>query len=114
MTELNSDYLSISRAAYMIEISPTTIKRWYKWWESDGFSHPSDLYLPPYYHKDKRRTKHFKREDIMALKEFRNKLQTTHMGVMADFNAAYQWGKRGEQILENRNTTSEEVKKKMR
>ena len=50
----------------------------------------------------------------MFLKEFRNKLQTTHKGVMADFNAAYQWGKRGEKILENRETNSTEVKKKMR
>lgn len=114
MGELNAGYLTIGRAAYVVGVSTQTITRWYKWWESDGFEHPSDLYLPPYYHKDKRRTKHFKKEDIMFLKEFRNKLQTTHKGVMADFNAAYQWGKRGEKILENRETTSTEIKKKMR
>ena len=114
MKKLNAEYLSIGKAANAIGVSATTITRWYKWWESDGFEHPEDLYLPPYYYKDKRKIKHFKKEDIIFLKEFHNKLQTTHKGVMADFNAAYQWGRRGERILRNRNTTVDEVKKKMR
>jgi len=114
MKKLNAEYLTIGKAANAVGVSATTITRWYKWWESDGFEHPEDLYLPPYYYKDKRKIKHFKKEDIVFLKEFHNKLQTTHKGVMADFNAAYQWGKRGERILRNRNTTADEVKKKMR
>ena len=114
MKKLNAEYLTIGKAANAVGVSATTITRWYKWWESDGFEHPADLYLPPYYYKDKRKIKHFKKEDIIFLKEFHNKLQTTHKGVMADFNAAYQWGKRGERILRNRNTTADEVKKKMR
>ena len=114
MSVLNSDYLSITKAAAAIGVSNMTITRWYKWWESDGFDHPKDLFLPPYYFKDKRKTKHFKKEDIGYLREFRNKLQTTHRGAMAEFNAAYQWGKRGHKILVDKGTTADEIKKKMR
>ena len=113
--KLDSDgLLSINRVAMMLNISDHTIRRWYKWWESDEFVKPSDLYLPPYYHIDRRMTKYFKVEDIGHLKTFMNKIQTTHKGYMSDFNAVYQWGKRGNEILKNRNLDSKEIKAKMR
>lgn len=114
MREINSDYVSIGHAAYLIDVSTITISRWYKWWENPEFEHPEGLYLPPYYYKDKRLTKHFKKTDIPALEEFGKQLRTVHKGAMAEFNAAYQWGKRGDKILKKRDSSIKEVRKKMR
>lgn len=108
------EYLSINRVALVLDISVQTIKRWYKWWESPEFKKPEDLTLPPYYHMDRRKTKFFKSSDIPYLKEFRNKLQTVHRGVMSEFNAAYQWGDRGTAALERKGTSRKEVQGKMR
>lgn len=110
----NSDYLTINRVAMSLDISDHTIRRWYKWWESEEFVKPEGLYLPPYFHMDRRGTKFFKKEDVLFLKEFRNKIQSTHKGVMSEFNAAYQWGKRGERALENKGTSVKEVQGKMK
>ena len=114
MIEFNSNYVSISRAAMLIDVSTVTIKRWYKWWENDQFEKPKDLFLPSYCHKDRRGTKFFRKEDIPALKEFRNKIQTVHKGCMAEFNAVLQWGKRGKKVLENKGTNYSEIRGKMR
>jgi hypothetical protein len=114
MESLSSKYISISRAAYEIGISNQTIKRWYKWWESPDIEKPTDLYLPPYFYKDKCLTKYFLISDIQCLKDFHNKLQSTHKGAMSEFNAAYQWGRRGHRALENKGTTREEYQKKVR
>jgi hypothetical protein len=114
MNELNSEYVSINRAGMMLDVSSQTIRRWYKWWECPEIKKPEDLSLPQYYYKDRRKTKFFKKSDIPALKEFKNKLQTTHRGIMSEFNAAYQWGKRGEEALKNKGTTINDVQKKMR
>jgi len=112
--KINANYVSINRAAMILDVSAQTIRRWYKWWESPDIKKPEDLYLPPYYHKDRRKTKFFAKSDIPALREFKHKLQTTHKGVMAEFNAVYQWGKRGEKILNNKGISVEEVKKIIR
>ena len=114
MYQLNSDYISVSVVCLHLELSTHTIKRWYKWWECDSFDKPKDLYLPPYFFRDRRKTKYFKREDLAALEEFKTKIQTTHRGVMAEFNAAFQWGKRGANILKTKNMTKKEVQQKMR
>lgn len=114
MGELNSKYISINRTAMELDVSPQTIRRWYKWWESPEMEKPGDLYLPPYHYKDRRGTKFFLKTDLFHLKEFRNKLQTTHRGVMAEFNAAYQWGERGRRALENKGTSVKEVQKRVR
>lgn len=108
MIKLNDDYLSINRVAMALDISDHTIRRWYKWWEDDTYPKPNDLFLPKYYHKDRRGTKFFKKEDVPALKEFRNKIQTTHIGAMAAFNSFYQWGKRGEVIRDNKKKKEEQ------
>ena len=112
-SELNAKYLSISRVAMLMNVSTTTIQRWYRWWEAPGFEKPSDLSLPKYVHCDRRKTKFFLKEDIPALREFQRKLSTTHRGVMSEFNAAYQWGKLGSDMLERKGTTAEAVKNRM-
>lgn len=106
--------LSINRVAMQLNISDHTIRRWYKWWESEEFEKPKDLYLPPYYHIDRRMTKYFKIEDVGYLKEFMHKIQTTHRGYMSDFNAVYQWGKRGNEILAAKNMDPKAIKARMR
>lgn len=111
---INEDYVSIRKAALMLDLSDHTINRWYKWWENDEFKKPEDLYLPPYVHKDRRRTKFFKKEDIQKLEEFHRKITTTHCGCMSEFNAVYQWGKRGKKVLSNKSQEYSEVKGKMR
>lgn len=111
---INEDYLSIRKVANIIDVSDHTIARWYKWWESDEFKKPEELTLPPYYYKDRRKTKFFKKSDINKLREFAEKLRTTHRGAMSEFNAAYQWGKRGEQTLSNKGKNYTEVKHRMR
>lgn len=105
----NPGYLSINKVAMMLDVSDHTIRRWYKWWESPEFEKPEDLFLPVYYSMDRRGTKFFREEDIGYLKEFRNKIQSTHRGVMSQFNAAYSWGKRGTRALENKGTTRNET-----
>lgn len=111
---INEDYLSIRKVANLIDLSDHTISRWYKWWESDEFEKPEGLSLPPYVFKDLRKTKFFKKSDIPKLAEFAEKLRTTHKGAMAEFNAAYQWGKRGDRALENKGTNRSAVEAKMR
>ena len=113
MSTNQSDYLSINRVAMMLDISDHTIRRWYKWYENDQFAKAAGLYLPPYYHMDRRGTKFFKVEDVPHLKEFRNKIQSTHKGAMSEFNAAYQWGKRGEKALKNKGLDTKESKGKI-
>ena len=111
---INEDYLSIRKVANIIDVSDHTIARWYKWWESDEFKKPEGLTLPPYCYKDRRKTKFFKKSDIDKLREFAEKLRTTHRGAMSEFNAAYQWGKRGERTLSNKGKNYTEVKHRMR
>lgn len=109
MKTLNEGYISARRAGMQIDISDVTIYRWYKWWENDNFQKPEGLYLPPYYFKDRRKTKFFKVEDIPHLIKFAEDIRGPYKGCMADFNAALQWGKRGSKILENKGTSKKEV-----
>lgn len=104
------DYISISKVAYIIDTSIETLKRWYRWYESPEFEKPNDLVLPQYYFMDRRMTKYFKKSDLHMFKEFKAKLATTHWGIMADFNAAYQWGKRGKERCENQNKDFKTIK----
>lgn len=108
----NEGYVSITKVCLMLNLSHQTIQRWYRWWDNDEFKKPQDVYLPPYYFKDRRKTKYFKEEDVKYLQKFHEQLQTTHKGLMADFNAAFQWGKRGDKILRKRNLTAREIKNK--
>lgn len=114
MANINQDYLSIRQVANMLDISDHTITRWYKWFESEEFKKPEDLSLPPYSFKDRRKTKFFKKTDVPKLQEFAHAIQTTHRGCMSEFNAAYQWGKRGQRALTNKGEDYSEVRKKMK
>lgn len=114
MSNINSEYLSIRKVANLLDISDHTIIRWYKWFESEEFEKPEGLTLPPYVYKDRRKTRYFKKSDIIKLKEFSDKLKTTHRGCMSDFNAAYQWGKRGKRALKNKGEDYSEIRKKIR
>lgn len=109
-----ADYISITDAAYMVGVSPVTIKRWVKWWESDEFKKPEELELPPYYILDEKKTKYFKQEDIKKLKEFKIKLQTTCYGCMAEFNTVYQYGKRGKEFCKKRGINYNVLKNKIK
>ena len=114
MANINEDYLSIRKVANILDISDHTIARWYKWFESDEFEKPKDLSLPPYVFKDRRKTKFFKKSDIPKLKAFAEALKTTHHGCMSEFNAVYQWGKRGQRALTNKGQEYSEIRNKMR
>lgn len=89
------NYISISTIAQMLDVSTTTVKRWYKWYENDAFKKPESLTLPNYVYVDNRKTKFFHKDSVEQLMDFKNKLQTEYRGVMAEFNAEYQWGKAG-------------------
>lgn len=89
---------SIAKVAQIIDVSTTTLKRWYKWYEDADYEKPIELKLPEYT-TDNRGTKFFKFSDIVKLKQFKEDLQGKYYGVMADFNANYQWGQRGTKIL---------------
>lgn len=110
ITENKDDYISISDVAYVIGVSIQTVKRWIKWYESPEFDKPDDLVLPEYYFMDKRQTKYFKKSDIGVFKDFKIKLASTHWGVMADFNSAYQWGERGEERCNRQGKSKDEIK----
>lgn len=112
---LQETYVSISKVCLITEISPQTIKRWYKFWENPEFEKPKDLYLPPYYFVDRRRTKYFKKEDIIKLVRFHEALNTTHRGCMSEYNAAYQWKNDvGTRALRNKNLDVDEVRSRIR
>lgn len=113
MKTLNEDYVSAGKACLIIGITIDTMYRWYRWWENDNFPKPEGLYLPPYYIKDRRRTKFFKNEDIPALQKFAEDVRGPYKGCMAEFNAALMWGKRGAKILENKGTSKKEVRTKL-
>lgn len=113
MKTLNDEYVSAGKAALLIEVTLDTLYRWYKWWENDNFAKPEGLYLPPYYHKDRRGTKFFKKEDIPALEKFAQDVRGRFKGCMADFNAAIFWGKRGDRILENKGLNKKSVREKL-
>lgn len=113
MKTLNEGYLPVGKVGQMIDVSNTTISRWYRWWNNPNFPKPDGLYLPPYYYKDNRRVKYFKVEDIPTLEKFHEDITGPFKGCMADFNAVVQWGKRGAKILENRGTTKTAVRSKL-
>lgn len=103
------DYISITDLAYAIDRSPTTIKRWYKWWENPEFEKPKDLQLPEYYYLDAKRTKYFRVSDIPILEDFKIKLATTHKGCMNLFCMAYQDGKRGKSRIKRAGKDPKEI-----
>jgi hypothetical protein len=90
--------LSISKMAQLLDVSTTTVKRWYSWYENDNYEKPADLVLPKYI-KDSRGTKFFLPEDIEVFERFKDMINNQYRGVMAEFNAYYQWGRYGKTRL---------------
>lgn len=92
---------STSRTAQKLDISTETLKRWYKWYEDDDYVKPVGLKLPSYV-TDRRNTKFFSDIAVLELMTFKKQLEGEYRGCMADFNAKYQWGKRGQVIIKNK------------
>lgn len=93
-----SEIFSTARAAQILDISTATLNRWYKWYENEDFHKPIGLKLPQYT-VDNRGTKFFTIEAIQELHQFQLDLNTRYRGCMAEFNAVYQWGRKGTKIL---------------
>lgn len=96
-----SELFTTSRAAQILDISTQTLKRWYKWYHSDDYQKPIGLKLPEPEVSGKG-TMYFTMEQIQELHKFQTELRTIYRGAMADFNAVYQWGKRGTAILKSK------------
>ena len=88
-----------ARAAQILDISTQTLKRWYKWYHDDTYKKPEGLKLPdPFINEFG--TMLFTMEQLQELHKFQEDLRTKYRGCMAEFNAVYQWGKRGSKILD--------------
>lgn len=100
---------STARAAQILDISTTTLKRWYKWYEDETWEKPVGLKLPQYT-VDSKGTRYFTMEAVQELQEFYKELQKggKYYGCMAEFNAYYQWGRRGTHILERKASKNEQ------
>ena len=98
---MNEEMFSIARTAQIIDVSTQTLKRWYKWYEDDSYEKPDGFKLPTYT-TDNRGTRFFTMSAVQELVKIKNLMSTEYRGCMADFNAAYQWGKRGTKILESK------------
>lgn len=86
---IHNDMLSITRTALMLNCSPATIKRWYKWADKSGKA-ICEVGLPAYI-KDSKGTWYFKLEQIPELQNFRKNLK---WGQMSEFNSKYYWSKK--------------------
>lgn len=93
-----TERFSTARTAQILDTSTSTLNRWYKWYENDDFVKPAELILPKYT-TDNRGTKFFTMDDIAVLEQFKNDLQGKYRGIMAEFNAYWQWGQYGTQRL---------------
>lgn len=86
---IHNDLLSITRTALMLNCSPATIKRWYKWADKSGKA-ICEVCLPAYT-TDSKGTWYFKLEQVTELQNFRKNLK---WGQMSDFNSKYYWSKK--------------------
>lgn len=93
-----SELFTTSRTAQILDISTQTLKRWYKWYNSTDFEKPKELKLPEP-KTDSKNTMLFTMEQIQELHQFQMDLRSKYRGIMAEFNAIYQWGQRGTKIL---------------
>lgn len=91
MDELNihNQMYSITRTALMLNCSPATIKRWYKWADKTGRT-ICEVGLPAYT-TDTRGTWHFTLEQVSQLRDFKKNIK---WGQMAEFNSKYYWSKK--------------------
>lgn len=86
---VHNEKYSITRVALILNCSPATIKRWYKWAEKTGRTlEKAGL---PQFTKDNRGTWIFEENQVNELFEFRKNIKR---GQMADFNERYYWSKK--------------------
>lgn len=109
----NAVQLSLLEMSLVLGVSKRTIIRWYEWWTNDEFEKPKGLYLPKRTVRGKNGAWFFEQHDVDSLFTFMEKVNTTHRGCMAEYNAARSWGKRGEVILERRGFDVAESKGKL-
>lgn len=86
---IHNEMYSITRVALMLNCSPATIKRWYKWAKKSGKT-TCEVGLPDYT-TDARGTWHFKIEQVQQLQSFKKNMK---WGEMAEFNSKYYWSKK--------------------
>ena len=98
-----------ARAAQILDISTNTLKRWYKWYNSEAYEKPQDLKLPQP-EITSSGTMLFTMSQVQELRKFKQDLKTVYRGCMAEFNAYWQWGTRGTDILRRRENKSNEQK----
>lgn len=84
----NDDY-SITRVAIILNCSPATIKRWYKWASKENKTF-QEVGLP-IYTTDNRGTWYFNDEQVSQLLNFKKNLK---WGQMSKFNSKYYWSKK--------------------
>lgn len=86
---IHKDMLSITRVSLILNCSPATIKRWYKWADKSGKT-MFEAGLPAYTIGTKG-TWYFNSEQVQQLQLFRKNLQ---WGQMSEFNSKYYWSKK--------------------
>lgn len=99
------ELISLSQAALHLEISIYTLNNWYKWYSSD--LNKTNLVLPEIVRIGGPRGKRcIRKSEMPLLSEFKKNLKR---GDMAEFSAAFLWGRRGEEILERRGALDKET-----
>lgn len=86
---IHNQLFSITRVAIILNCSPLTIKRWYKW--ASSIDEPLENLGLPQYKTDNRGTWYFTIEQVGQLQNFRKNLK---WGQMSDFNSKYYWSKK--------------------
>ena len=85
--------LTISQVARELEVTPYTIKRWYKFWESVDVKELNELVkngmpsLPTYEVIGNRRDRVWNEEDINDLKAFKEWVPTTKNGIFQKYKS---------------------------
>lgn len=97
--------ISLKECAEKLNVSIMTLNRWYRWYES-GLN-DTTLELPQIIRGSSNK-RFIKEGDFYLLERFKKKLRR---GMMADYNAVFSWGKKGEELLTTRNEDKEQLKK---
>ena len=95
--DIVKERFTTARAAQILDVSTSTLKRWYKWYNAKEYTKPDGLKLPEP-EITTQGTMLFTMEQVQALHQFEIDLRTKYRGCMAEFNAVYQWGQRGSKI----------------
>jgi len=100
------ELIGANEVARRVGVSIITFNRWYLWWDSD-LPKPEGIKLPEYIREGNGRARKWRPEDVYIIRRFQKELPR---GAMAEFNAAYSWGVRGDRALIKKQTSSAEIK----